>query len=111
MFLASERAGSTISDKVTTKPRRTIHENLLLLIISPPFVLRLLNDDRPVWMLRAEKNSDENDAEDSLLSASDYREKRCNCQQIKEKEALSSNLIPFTFNLLIFPTHRIWGSP
>jgi hypothetical protein len=55
MFRASDRAGSIISDKVTTKPKRTIPENLLLLIISPPFVLRLLNDDRPVWMLRAEK--------------------------------------------------------
>jgi hypothetical protein len=42
------------------------------------------------------KNSDENDAEDSSLSASDYKEKRCNCQQTKEKKALSSNLLPLT---------------
>ena len=35
------------------------------------------------WMLRAEKNSDENGAENLMLSVSDYKEKRCNCQQIK----------------------------
>jgi hypothetical protein len=57
MSRASDRAGSIISDKATTKPKRTIPENLLLLIISPPFVLRLLNDGRPVWMLMTEKTA------------------------------------------------------
>jgi hypothetical protein len=42
MFLASERAGSIMSDKVTTKPKRTIPENLLLLIISPPFCFEVI---------------------------------------------------------------------
>jgi hypothetical protein len=45
MFRASDRAGSVISDKATTKPKSTIPENLLLLIISPPVFLRLLNDE------------------------------------------------------------------
>jgi hypothetical protein len=36
MFRASERAGSIITDNVTTKPKTTTAENLFLLIISPP---------------------------------------------------------------------------
>jgi len=47
MFRASERAG-IVRAKVPTKPKKNILDNLFLLIISPPFVLRLLNDDRPV---------------------------------------------------------------